>query len=425
MIRVDVRDTAPDLHGELAAPRDSDRPGRRWRRVLSLVGLVVGTGLIVYFAPGRRGWFDIDVYYDVVTKAVHSPRNLYDYVNPGTQYGFTYPPFAAVCMVPMVWLSAHATIAVNLVLTVIASGFVVYVLLDGLIRRQGWPRMYAYTVAGCLFVLFEPVRDTLSYGQVNLLLVALVYSDLVLLDGSKRRFAGIGTGLATAIKLTPGLFILYFVLTRRWRAAAISAGTTLAATALAAVLAPGATVAYFTHAMWDTARVGAFQNLSNQSLMGLLARFDQGQPDRLVWLVLVLAVIGGWVWRVRTTRADGNDRAGFALTGLVACLVSPITWVHHLVWIIPALVLLADSGLPFRSSDPIRRRRLIGAISIYTVMSSGILWLWRNQYGGVVNLLGSNLYMFIALGLLIWLPIASPLPTERNISPEPAMANLR
>jgi alpha-1,2-mannosyltransferase len=383
-----------------------DTPGLRRvtrRHMIRLAILATVVAALTIAIPGRKGWFDIGVYHDAVTYWVNAPGHLYDFISPGTPYGFTYPPFAAVCMLPMSLLGWHTTIAINVVVGVCAAAFIVYVLVDPIAQREGWHRGYAFAVAACLFALPEPVRDTVGYGQINLVLVALVYADMVLLKGRFRGFAGIGTGLAAAIKLTPGIFILYFVLTGRWRAAAFSAGTMITATAIAAVVAPGATLTYFAHALWDTNRIGVSSYVSNQSLMGVIARLNPAHPNRLLWLVLALIVMCTWAWRVRASAGDRNDRLGFALTGLTACLISPISWVHHLVWILPGLIELTASALLLERRRSRRRLRL--AVLAYLLLSSDIVWIWWKHDAGVIGFFGSNLYVLISLGLLFWLPI--------------------
>ncbi len=77
-------------------------------------------------------------------------------------------------------------------------------LLDPVARRDGWVRWFAFAVALCLAAAFEPLRETFSFGQVNMLLLFLVAVDLLRLLPGGNRWAGVGIGLATAIKLTPG-----------------------------------------------------------------------------------------------------------------------------------------------------------------------------------------------------------------------------
>ena len=115
-----------------------------------------------------------------------------------------------------------------------------------------------------------------------------------------RRWAGVGIGLATAIKLTPGVFILYLLVTRRWRAAATAIGAAAAATLVAAALFPDQSREFWTSALWDTNRVGILEYVSNQSLRGLLARLPLGAVESKVWLVL----------RARRARRSGRGGCG-------------------------------------------------------------------------------------------------------------------
>lgn len=396
-----------------------DLVSRGSRRPVQLAAVVVATVAFTVAIPGRRGWFDVGVYHDAVTYWVHAHGHLYDFVRPGTPYGFTYPPFAAVCMLPMAWTGWHTTIAINLLITTVASAFLLHVWVDPLARLRGWNRWFTWGLSACLFVVLDPVRDTFGYGQINLVLVALVYSDLVLLEGRHRRFAGVGTGLAAALKLTPAVFILYFIVTGRWRAAATAAGSLIGATTLAAAVAPHASSTYFGVAMWNTDRVGTLAYVANQSLMGLVARLRKDHPDHMLWIVLVVIVLCAWAWRAGAAASRGNDRVGFALTGLTACLISPVTWVHHLVWVLPGLVVLVTAATDPSVPPTIQRRRWAGAIGSYLVLASGIVWLWWRGNDGFIGFLGSNADVFLALALLLTLPMP-PLPrlapaTQRRI----------
>ncbi|WP_239167484.1 glycosyltransferase family 87 protein, partial [Catellatospora coxensis] len=194
-------------------------------RLLCVVALATAVGLFIALIPGHRGWFDVLVYYGTVNGWVHEGGRVYDYLVPGTHYGFTYPPFAAVVMLPMSMLGWHTAIAVNVALTAVACALVLYWLVDPIAREHGWPRLFTFGVAACLLAASQPARDTVSFGQVNLVLVALVLADAWLLASGRSRWAGIGTGLAAAIKLTPAIFIVYLLLARRWRAAAVASAT--------------------------------------------------------------------------------------------------------------------------------------------------------------------------------------------------------
>jgi alpha-1,2-mannosyltransferase len=337
-------------------------------------GLVLGVALFVAYVPGHRGFFDVGVYHGAVHHWLREGGQLYDYLRPPTHYGFTYPPFAALMLSPLALLDWHPAIALSLAVNA-AAGVVVIRLLLG----------RAYLLAACALAFFEPVRDTFSFGQVNLVLLALVVADTRLLRDT--RWHGVGIGLATAIKLTPGIFVLYLLVTGQRRAAAVAGGTAAGATLLAFAVAPDASRTFWTEALWHTDRVGNLAYVSNQSLQGVLARLDPAAPGRVTWLVAAAAALAVWAYRVR--RVD--PLTGAALTGVTGCLVSPVTWVHHLVWVLPALALLATS-----------RRWPLGAAA-YVVLCSSVVWLWWD--GRLpIDILGANAYVWVCVALLLGLP---------------------
>lgn len=356
-------------------------------RLLLVLALATLVTVFTATVPLLRDWFDLRVYYGSIDSWVHHGGRVYDYRVPGTAYGFTYPPFAAVAMLPMALLGLRTAIAAALLLNLAALAVILRLLAGPDWRRHGW---FGWALTACLLALFEPLRDTISFGQVNLLLLALVLIDATLATG-RGRLAGVGIGLAAAIKLTPALFIGLLLVAGRRRAAAVATAVALGATALAAWADPDASRFYWTRALWDTSRVGRLGYVSNQSVQGILARL--GEPDRVVWALAVLLVLGVWAVRARRAVAAGDWTAAFALTGLAACLVSPITWVHHLVWLLPSFAVLVRAG----------RLRVAGAL--YAVLCTSVVWLWFDDASGVDGFLGSNTYAWITLGLLLWLPV--------------------
>jgi alpha-1,2-mannosyltransferase len=377
------------------------------------VGCLALAALITaLLAPGRRGWFDVSVYWGTAHWWRHG-GSIYTYLHPGTGYGFTYPPFALLCMAPLSVLDFPAAVVLALLVNLACVAVLLHWLVDPLIRRQGWHRGYALVLACSLLAVFGPVRDTISFGQVNLVLLVLVWGDLRMLRRARQAaelgrlgawppaaaWAGIGIGLAAAVKLTPLLFIGYLLLTREWRAARMAIGTFLAATAAAALIMPADSVQYWVHTMWQTGRVGDLGYVSNQSLLGVYTRLGLGDGTRWLWLVGVLAVLIAWAVKVHRTGA-ADHRTGFALTGVAACLASPVTWVHHLVWVLPALVLLIDIAL--RRPE---RRWLLGVVLVgYLVFSIGLVWI-AAPYTGLTRLIGANAGAWVCLALLAILPV--------------------
>jgi alpha-1,2-mannosyltransferase len=362
-----------------------------------------------YFFAVRHGWFDVHIYWGAVNYWVHDGGSIYDYMIPGDTYGFTYPPFAALTMLPMAIIPWHMVVAVSAVACIVAAVVVLRWLLAPIARREGWPVWFAIAIALCLGAIFEPLRETFLFGQVNVYLLALVALDVLVLIPRGHRWAGTAIGIATAIKLTPGIFILHLLITKRWRAAITAGVAATVATLGAAAVAPDASLVFWTDALWNTDRVGDLAFVSNQSLRGMIARAHPEHPSTLAWLVVVVVVLVIWVVRTRRAAAVGDGPAGLALTGIVGVLISPFTWVHHLVWVAPALVVLLDHALLARG------RRRVGwfayLVVAYGVLCSRIVWGYPSDWHGPVDWFFSSAYVWLSLALLITLPLRErPVP---------------
>jgi alpha-1,2-mannosyltransferase len=369
-----------------------------------------------------HGFFDLSVYHGALRSWIREGGSLYDYSVPDSVFGFTYPPFAALVMLPLAFLPWSVTVVLSVVVTVACAAGVLYLLVRPVAQRRGWDPRYAAAVAVIVAPAFEPFMETLLFGQINLVLVLAVTVDLLVLARHGSRLTGIGVGLATAIKLTPGIFIVYLLVTRRWRAALVAASTAVAATLLAFALAPGASRAFWTSALWNTSRVGDLDFIANQSIMGALARWNPASPSRVLEVIAALAVAAIWFVKVRRADAAGDVMTGIALTGILGCLVSPVTWIHHLVWLAPALVALVDAalgdGLPLprpvaarfpslAGSGPVRRHQwiLLGIAALaVAVLCTRLIWRFHNNYDTPVTWLFSNGYLWLTLSLLLVLP---------------------
>ncbi|GIH13695.1 glycosyltransferase 87 family protein [Rugosimonospora africana] len=382
------------------------------RKVAIVVGLAaVAFAFLAVFAT-RHGFFDLKVYYGATNYWAHGHGEIYDYLKPLSKYGYTYPPFAALTMLPMAVLPWVATIVISVAATVVVTLVIIKWFMRPVIDRYRWTPWFTVAVVAVFAAVFEPLRETVNFGQVNMILVFLVVADLIVLvydrpaasPGSpSRAWGGVGIGLATAIKLTPGVFILYLLLARKFRAAAVSIATTAAATIAAGLVAPHASRIFWTDAVFDTDRVGSLAYISNQSLKGFTARLNPAHPNSVVWAVLVLAALAVWGWQLRRTLRLGDDLAGLALTGAMGCLVSPVTWVHHLVWLLPAMLLLAGRAL--LATGRRRIRLSIFTLALYVLLSSKLVWPYDNHFTGW-GMLFSNAYVLATVVLLVCLPLS-------------------
>jgi alpha-1,2-mannosyltransferase len=418
--------------------------------LLSAVVFSVATAEIF----GRRySFFDMKIYHGAVEWWT-SGNELYEFAAPGSLLGFTYPPFAALVMLPMAGMSAVAAGWVNLVASVVALAAVLAALLVPIADRIGWPRWLVVAAALPLALALEPGRETIGFGQVNLLLFALVLADLVALRWqvrppaaasrapawltgavaqALRRFwysgawAGVGIGLATAIKVTPGLFILYLLVSRQWRTAAVATGSAGGASLVGLVLAPRESWAYFTSVLWQTDRVGAADFTPNQSLAGILARlYDQPETPTMLWLSFAAVCCALGLSRAISAHRDGDELAAFTLVGLTAVVISPISWTHHLVFVVPAVVILADLALRRRAAAAAlgQRSALTGlryssaAVGTYLLFLMAPIWWVHHRLpegshydSGLWGVLAEN---SLALGVIL-LVAAMPWRPQRSI----------
>ena len=417
----------------------------RAMRGVVLAAVVVGVCFLAFHASPRPFWhhtFDLRVYRGAVRWWLEG-RPLYDFVRPNTEKGFTYPPFAVLVLLP-VGLGTETT--ATILLTALSGGLVVLTtwwLVAPIATRHGVPRWVAVGVAVPLVVALEPVRETLGWGQIDLVIAALVLADVVALRRG-RAWAGAGIGLATAIKVTPGLFLAYLIVTRRWRAAAVAVGV-FGVTVLAG-FAVDPSLRYWTSVLWQTSRVGPPADLNDQSLLGLLARLAApSAPSSVLWLVVAGLALAVGITRAAMLHRRGDDLAGVTVIGLTAGLISPISWVHHLYWVVPAVVVLVDVAAGTPVAGPAARRHPraaraaagILALVVVGAFAGSLIWYFQRLPAGPWTTAGENAYVLIVLALVLVLPARStagrappgagvPWPHGRSLrGPSAGQGNLR
>ena len=186
-------------------------------------------------------------------------------------------------------------------------------------------------------IWLEPMRTNLDYGQINAFLALAILADLALPDRTRAKGALIG--VAAGIKLTPAIFAVYLLATRRYRAAATSAATFAATVALSYAAVPGDAAQYWRGSVLDPARVGRIQNVDNQSLLGALARTLHTIHGYPVWLPVALVTAAGGLTLAARAGRRCDEARGFALCAITGLLISPISWSHHWVLALPALLI--------------------------------------------------------------------------------------
>lgn len=239
--------------------------------------------------------FDVYVYWYALNNWF-SGNSLYDwYALPDYKmYPFTYPPFGAWALSPLTWFDYET--AARLMIMAIALQTAVIVALVG--RSLGWSWGSAFAIAPWAAILvqqcLEPFTQSVGFAQVNTAMMALVMIDVAAPDSWKGR--GVASGLAAAIKLTPAIAVLIFLLRRQWRSAITMVATSLAVTLLSWVISPGESARFFFDAMWDPQRAGDAYYTSNQNLKGFVARALPENTWSIAWAITVALALVAAVW---------------------------------------------------------------------------------------------------------------------------------
>jgi alpha-1,2-mannosyltransferase len=363
-------------------------PKTGWRTQIIVRGwflvLVVATAIILF----RHGNDLLDLrVYQVGGEQWLKDARLYADGFPGPLgLPFTYPPFAAVLF------SAVALLPWGLVIALwTAVGLLLH---SGACLAAAWhipQRTIAIGlgIAGASLVL-EPVRETLMLGQINLVLIGLVALDCLLPKTPWPR--GMLIGIAAAIKLTPAIFILFFLPRKQWQPVVTAVLSFVGCGVIGYALAPKDSLDFWLHAMLDPGRVGGLAYTGNQSLKGLLFRLGIDKP---LWVVLCLATVVLTWFVVARARRNGDDLAALLAVATAGLLVSPVSWSHHWAWIGPALVLLYAHA----------RKALIVAVAVFAIGPHWLLpytqdqelrWSWWQHVIG-------NSYVWLGLALLVFL----------------------
>lgn len=326
--------------------------------------LLVAAALVPMLAGRPRSGpaYDLGVYRAAGSSVLHG-LGLYgpDFlVRAHFHDGFTYPPFAALLFVPIGALSATGAYVLWTIVTLVLLTVLVGLSFGPLLRRVARGRRpLALGAVTAVAVLTIPVAEHLSLGQVG---VGLTLACLVDVTGRLPRLPrGVLVGLATAVKLTPGLFLVHYATTRQWRTLATALGTTLAAWTVAWIVLPTDSATYFLRGLvTDPSRAGSVLEVANQSLWGTTHRL-LGAGATPVWLAACLVVGAVGLFRAREAQLAGDLTAAAVLVGLTSVLLSPVSWMHAGMWLVPALGLLIDDGR--------RRGRLLLGLAVVALLN--------------------------------------------------------
>lgn len=379
--------TTPSLRRGLTAPS--------WLLVV-LGSMSVAGALALVVAPATGRQVDFDVYRMGAAHVLG--QHLYDVFLAKLDLHFTYPPFAAL----MFWPFTRFSVGVGQLGWLVVNLFALVALCAVSIRafRPHWS--HRRICATALFVLFpaarlSPVLLTLDYGQVNILIVLLVLLDLscVITLRSHTLPRGVLLGVAAAIKLTPLIFIPFLLLTRQFRAAGTALGTFLLCCLGTLAIAP-----HSSEFFWSTKVFERGPNLifvSDQNLHSALQRLTGNPPSPVLGgLLTLLFAVGGLAvatWAYRTS----SPALGVLVCAVTGLIISPVSWAHHYVWVLPVLAWLV------LGPDRPRNGRW-WALAVAVLFWAAPIWWVPNPQpasAGPFVLLAGNSFFLAAVAFLI------------------------
>jgi alpha-1,2-mannosyltransferase len=412
----------------MPANGENARTAARVRTALVAVGTLI-TVTIITLCLQRYGLSTLAVEHEAI-RGWLAGDGLYAYRSPANEAGAALPPALALILAPLTLLPLSAAGWLLALAGLTALVLTIRVVTGPVARRYGRRPGPFVLAAAALALLTEPVRAAVGLGRPELLIFALLAADLLALrrasrarhrsltvllrsgrSAARRRtgvsapshrpdprssrssidpavpgplrrswtagtWAGTGTGLAAALSPAALLFVVHLLITRQ-RRAALTALATAAAVALAALaLAPAETITWYGATMWEIDRPAPVSDLDNQSLAGVMARlYGFPAPPVLVWLSFGTLLMAVGLIRARSAHAEGDEVSAFTIVGLTAAVIGPVTTATESLWLLPAVLILADTGLRRRLNVRLARSARFTGVGYLVTAAAGYLVL--------------------------------------------------
>ncbi|PXW30738.1 UNVERIFIED_CONTAM: alpha-1,2-mannosyltransferase [Williamsia faeni] len=366
-------------------PTVETRPERTVRWPAAMVVISFGLGLIALWLQNLAvpldepywGIFgnqlDLEVYRQGA-QAVLDGHRLYEAKLVGVM-DYTYAPVSVFVFVPFALMTVEIAKVVWMACTFIALYFVMTLSFRSLGYRITWPvRSMALSLV-MIATLMEPVRTTMWYGQINVFLMLLILWDL--LRDKDSRLRGLGVGIAAGIKLTPLIFVFYLAINRNWRSVIVACAGFVGTVVLGFLVMPRDSWKYWSGTFVDSERVGAPNTVGNQSIRGALANLWQtDNPNILAWGTLALAALVLGMVAASLAHRAGHELLAITLVGMTGAVVSPMSWGHHWVWVVPLLVIAVHLMLSARTTA----LRVLAAVGVVALLLTTFVWRTYRGY---------------------------------------------
>jgi Glycosyltransferase family 87 len=210
-------------------------------------------------------------------------------------------------------------------------------------------------IIAVLFALLNAVPNNHAMGQANFLGLALALAGLWQTDRGRPVVGGALMGAACMLKMSPALFVVWWLVRREWRAVAAALGAAILLSIASLPWAGPEVQLRFYRDVLPSFSSGAYNGLSvsiglfgNHSVPNLL---DQALPSadsqlsptaQALSSAIGLTSLAGLAWLFRARHPDAFQRAAQASAYAVLLLLLPVyTYEHHIVFALPAAVICA------------------------------------------------------------------------------------
>ena len=355
---------------------------------------------------------------------------------------YAYMPIAAMYFSPLAFMERSAGFIVRYVLAVgcLAATIVLFYRMTAPTGAQ--PRNDLYLAGGgSILLVFQFVLQDLDDGGPHLILLGILSSAIYAVWQNRERLGSVLFGLAIALKLTPGIFLLLFVWKRQWKLLVYSMLATACWIMLPIVWMGPAN--WTTHqAEWARNAVSSVldrqmegrqdneQRIRNQALKPTLLRYlvtypadhpmrkdDPAYtpilnlPSGLAGVCVIAAALGLVAIFARfSSRSfdavrDKTWARDCASVLVLALLLSPMTWQQHLAWLLPGVFIVVTAAIRNQLKTP---EWVVLGIYIVLVMVLNYEVLGKARFETFLSYHPFGVAMILLFGLIARLESENP-----------------
>ncbi len=422
------------------------------RLAVTLAALLAAALMITAaFVISPRHGLDFSVYLTGGQSVLDAGGELYTKevrYREGSSLLFTYPPFSALVFAVLAPFGQSLGLNIFTGISLLIAAATAVLGVAYAFRQPGvravlkHPRLRPLALAGIGFViLLGPWRETLAFGQINILLFGLIMADFLIRRDTWP--TGLLTGVAAGLKLTPLVFGLYYLARGDWRGLRNMAFGFLATFGLGFLILPRESRTYWAELLPDTSRIGGAGYVDNLGIKGAILHFTGPDfPVDLPWLLLSLLTVAAAAVIIRLAGNRSDLITALAATALLMLLISPVSWSHHWVWAALFIPVLWRNISDFTQKGTAVHRwgmvLFVSSFVVFLLSPKAIGWLMGapNLDSQVPEawLMASSIGVFWGLGLMAWwvaalwksrpqrwwkqpVPEQIPLPAVKNVHP--------